>query len=192
MADQTAICNLALLRLGEVPLGSIDENNKAANALRAIFEASRDIVLADHPWNFASRRATLAQLSETPAFGYAYAYQLPAQCLRVLGMVGDEYNVDPALEYKIEGDQLLTNESEAKIQYIIRVTATGSFSPGFVNALGTWLAKEVAFYLTRDAAITQAMEKRYNEIDLPRARSIDAQEDTAVKKVSNPWVEARI
>lgn len=192
MASTTHICNLALLRMGEPPILNIDQNTKAAIALKAVFDMCRDIVLVDHPWNFATERAVLAQLSEAPAFGYSYAFQLPTGCLRVLGMVREGNNADPTLEYKIEAGHLLTDESSAKIKYIFQVTDTGAFPPRFVSALAARLAMETAYYLTQNALLAKKAEDQYLKVELPGARSIDAQEDTPTAYEANPWLDARL
>lgn len=62
MATKLGIFNLALARLGSDPVGAVDEDSNAALALSAVYDAIRDIVLADHPWNCAVRRAVLARL----------------------------------------------------------------------------------------------------------------------------------
>ena len=191
MASKLDICNLALVRLGSLPILSLDDPVKRAQTLKKIFDLVRDIVLRDHPWNFAVRRDTLAQLAEAPAFGYSYAYQLPSGCLRVLGMVGLDENIDTTLEYKLEDQKLLTNESGAQIKYIIRVEDTGLFDSRFCSALASRLAAEAAYQIKASAAMKKQMMDEYRD-ELSGARSIDAQEDTPEVAVSNPWIEARI
>lgn len=190
MASETDICNLALVRIGSLPITSMDDGSKRSTALNSIFEMVRDMVLRDHPWNFAVQRATLAQLTEAPAFGYTYAYQLPVDCLRVLGMVGDEDNLDPSLTYKLEGGHLLTDEDSAQIKYIRRVTEVGLYDAGFVSALASRLAAEVAYNLTASAALKEQMMKEYLH-ERGTAASTDAQEDTPEVYETNSWIDAR-
>lgn len=191
MASETEICNLALMRLGSGPVESLDENSKKAIALRNCFPLVRDIVLRGHPWNFAIQRATLAQISTPPIFGYAYAYQLPADCLRALGLVNTEGTLDPSLTYEIQGTQLLTDEISAGIKYIRQVTAPGQFDAAFCSALASRLASEVAYHLTGSAAMKKQMMDEYKE-ELREARSIDAQENPAEVYETNDWMDARI
>ena len=191
MASKTDICNLALVRLGEPRILSLDDDSKRANALKSFFDLALDIVLQDHPWNFATRRATLARLTAAPAFGYSYAYQLPSGCLRVLGMVGDGKNVDPTLEYKIEGQQLLTEETAAKIKYILRITETGVFGARFCSLLASRLALEMSYHLVKSPALQGQMMKGY-AAELSAAKAIDAQEDTPEVYECNKWLEARL
>jgi hypothetical protein len=127
--------------------------------------------LRSHPWNCALRRATLAQESDTPSFGYAYQYILPTDpyCLRVLQM---ETEVE---QFKVEGRKLLTDESTAKILYIGRVTDPEEFDSLLVDTLSARIAVEFAFNITGSRTLQADMFDLYNR-KLALARSFDAQE----------------
>lgn len=194
MASKTDICNLTMARLGCENIISIDDDTKRAKTVKAVYDLIRDIVLSDHPWNLASTRASLALLSTAPAFGYTYAYQLPANpfCLRALGIVGTDFaNVDPTIEYKIEGRQLLTNASPCNIKYIARVTVEGAFTPSFCSAFSLRLAAEVAYKLTGNASLKSEIMKEY-QVELSKAKSQDAQEDTPEAWEDTSWANSRL
>lgn len=190
MVGKMDICNLALLRLGSLPIESLDEDSKRAITLKNCFDLVRDIVLRGHPWNFATKRAVLARLTEAPLFGYSYAYQLPIDQLRVLGIVDGAGKLDPTLVYEIEGDRLLTNQTSASIKYIQRVSDIGIFDAQFCSALASRLAAEVAYQLTGAAAMKKQMMDEYR-YELMEARSIDAQENPPEVYETNDWIEAR-
>jgi hypothetical protein len=189
--SQTQICNMALIRLGGPPIISIDDDCKRAIALKNSWDLVRDVVLRDHAWNFAIRRATLARLAITPDFGWTYAYQLPVNCLRVLGLCSDSYQVDPEIEYEIEADQLVTNETTAYCKYVVRLEDTGLYDPTFCSALACRLAAENAYYLTASVEIADKLLKQYYQIELPAAKGIDAQEVPPQVYDSYSWDEAR-
>tara|TARA_R100000458_G_scaffold22965_1_gene20537 strand:+ start:7269 stop:7853 length:585 start_codon:yes stop_codon:yes gene_type:complete len=171
MASDVAICNTALNRLGANTITSFTENSKEARLCNAEYEGIRDQVLRSHPWNCALRRATLAQESDTPSFGYAYQYILPTDpyCLRVLQM---ETEVE---QFKVEGRKLLTDESTAKILYIGRVTDPEEFDSLLVDTLSARIAVEFAFNITGSRTLQADMFDLYNR-KLALARSFDAQE----------------
>jgi hypothetical protein len=171
MASDVAICNTALNRLGANTITSFTENSKEARLCNAEYEGIRDQVLRSHPWNCALRRATLAQESDTPSFGYAYQYILPTDpyCLRVLQM---ETEVE---QFKVEGRKLLTDESTAKILYIGRVTDPEEFDSLLVDTLSARIAVEFAFNITGSRTLQADMFDLYNQ-KLALARSFDAQE----------------
>jgi len=192
MASRTDIANLALVHLGAPTIMNLDEDSKNARLLKRIFDLVLEQVLRDHPWNCAIRRATLAQLEAVPAFGYSYAYQKPADCLRVLGLVGDTGgNVHPDLEYKLEGDQLLTDESAAQLKYVARVTESGNWDASLAGALAARLAAEAAYAVTGNAELKKAMMVEYDRAK-SGAKGVDGQEDTPEVHQNNLWLEARI
>lgn len=191
MASQVQICNMTLLRVGAPPILSIDDDSKRARCLRDNWDLVLDLVLREHTWNFATRRSNLARLSAAPAFGWDYAYQLPVACLRVLGLVSTGDEVDPSIEYNVEGDQLLTNEETAYLKYIERVTNTGYFDAGFASALASRLAAEVAYYLTNSVALQEHLTTMYHKIELPGARAMDAQENPPQVYEDLTWDDAR-
>lgn len=198
MASDTQICNLAMLRLGAPPIISMDDDSKRALTLKANYELIRDIVLREHPWNFACGRAIPDQLTDVPLFGWSFAYQLPADNLRVLGLVRLQYPnqdipmIDPTLAYEIEGSQLLTNESTCNLRYIRQVVEAGKFDPSFCSAFASRLAAEVCYDLTSNATMAQGLLKQYLTVDLPAARAINAQEKPSQVYTTNAWDDARI
>ena len=60
------IANQALGRLGEPPIGSLEESSKAAKLIFVAIYNVRDYVLRVHPWNFALGRVCLLYTSPSP------------------------------------------------------------------------------------------------------------------------------
>lgn len=85
MANETQICKfaLSLLEIGQT-IESIDESTNAARICSLWYGQSRDEVLRAFPWDFAFRAEALALVSDQTFPGYAYVYQYPQNCLRVL------------------------------------------------------------------------------------------------------------
>jgi len=184
---------LALIRMGGPPITSLDDGSKIANTFKAIWDTVVDIVLRDHPWNFAIARSNMTLLAETPTWGFTYVFQLPTDCLRILG-IGDSDNVDinPLLVYKIEGQKLYTDESAVYLKYVQRITSIGTFDARFASALASRLAMETAIYLTQKPEVKSQMQKEYF-LELSGARGIDAQEDTPQEVViSGDWEDSRL
>lgn len=217
MTSELDIYNLALTRIGHEPVSSLTEASKGADRCRLHYPAMRDAVLRAHPWNFAIRRAALAQLSFTPAFEFTYAFALPTDpyCLKVLrtsyeaegysstsvygypGLVG--YGAMP-IEYRIETVSidgtdvraLLCNESSMSIEYIARITDTSQYDALFVDALAARLAAEIAIAMTDNHAASRTMMEFY-QMKLSEARVVDAQEGTPRDVVNtDAWLIARL
>jgi hypothetical protein len=170
MASKVQIVNMALTQLGSNRITNITEDTEQARKANAVYDLVRDEVMAAHPWNFAITRDSLAQLSDTPEYGYDYQYQIPSDCLRVI----DEEDYDT--DFTIEGDKLLCNESSVNIRYIKRITDTTKYSPGFIIALSARLAAELAYPIAQSRTLAEQLFQVYLD-KLKIAKSQDAQED---------------
>ena len=177
MASEVEICNLALNKFGDLSITALTDASKEARACKVFYPIMRDLMLFSHPWNFAMKRADIsAQVTTAPAFGFDYAYTLPADCHRVWELYGS------TVEWVVESGQLLTDqEEEIYIRYIRKVTESGYFSPAFVDCLGTRLASELALKLGKDAKMAAYLLDRLDKIDLPQARMLNAMEGNRPK-----------
>ena len=191
MATEVSICSNALRRLGDSPITSLTEDSERGRLCNAFYEPSRDAILRSHTWNFAINRANLAKLSTSPAFEYANQFALPTDpfCLRVLKMEFEDY------EFKIEnlagqGRVLLTDEGEAKIIYIARVTDPSLFDSMFVDVLTAKLAVDLAYPVTNSTTLQGQMQKLF-ERKLSEARSLDSTEGSTDSLISTVFTDFR-
>ena len=143
MATATDIANQALSLLGEKRIESFNDNVPNAIAIRLHYDRVRDSLLRSHHWNFATDRAELTQISDTPAFGWDYQYELPNDYIDIATLNGIESEQCRA-RFKIEGEKLLTDASSAKITYTKQVTDTTLFDPLFYDVLVLRLAGAIA------------------------------------------------
>lgn len=148
------ILSSALLELGEDRIASADQDTERARVARDVYEVERDALLEEHPWNFAIRRVALARQDAAPAFGEAYAYRLPADCLYVIA-------VDPDGAYRIEDGALLTDMEAVSVRYVRRVTNTAQMPPTFRVALATRIAARMAKKITGSGAEKERLEDLY-------------------------------
>lgn len=182
--SQVEICNMALLKIGDKAITDLKEDSKEAKLCRQFYDITRDKELRSHPWNFSMSRAELAELTETPAFGWAHKFQLPNDCLRIIEMS------DRNTEYIIEGRELLTNSGTAKIIYQKSVTDTTKFDMLFVGAFSLKLAMTIAFPLTADRGLVESLEMEYQR-DLRDAKFIDALEGNQTIEQQSSWLDSR-
>jgi hypothetical protein len=175
-----SICNLGLVRVGADPIASLDDNNEQARVAKRFYASRRDALLRLHTWNFAQVRVSLVQLSEGPAWGYAYAYALPTEpyCLDVV-----ETDLSPQAEVRIEGRMLVTDEPAVGILYIGRVPEY-LYDALFVEAFADDLASLFAYPLTRNATLEQTKVTVAKE-SLKAAKSRDGQEGRHLKTVTS-------
>lgn len=159
---QTRIYNRALALLGSTNrTTNTDDGKPWTDTLNEVWpQAVRDM-LAEHPWNFAIRRATLNKQIEQTEDGWLY--QLPADCLRWLPAPrGDAAYVNAAHE----GNYLLTDsDSPPRIRYIAEIDSVDDWPAHFANAMGYRLAMDVAEALTQSTSIVEDMRVKYEGHD---------------------------
>ena len=191
MSSKLEIWNSAigLAGISEV-IESVTEDSTERRACSRFWPGVLDAVLRGHPWNCAIQRKTLTALSDSPIADYDHQYQMPASpwCLRVLQVGSD--NLQP-VRWRPEGRLILTDEVSPKIVYIKRITDTAEFDPLLVDVLELKLALKVARPLSKDRRIAIDLIKEVQEISLPEARSIDAQEGSVQEMQTDSWNNSR-
>ncbi len=169
-----ALCSRALLKIGANTIASFDEGTAEAEVASNLYPSTRDGLLSAHPWSFATGQATLPKLASAPVADYDYAYQLPADFLRVLsaGITGRGRGV----EYRIEERRLHTNTDGVALTYIFRPDEMAM--PAFFDqTLIARLSAEFCIPITENTSRAEALLKQA-EHEFRRAKMIDAQQDS--------------
>jgi len=186
MADsETAICNEALIPLGEDTIISLDDNNKRARLCKAIYASKRDWLLRHHPWKFAITRVTLAADVDTPDSEFDAQFTLPSDCLRFLSI----YPPD-TIPYRIEGRKILCSETALSIKYIKQVTDILIMDQSFKEALSALIARELCIPLIDSTSKLKAMAELF-EMKVADARFVGAIEDDLYEIEANEWLYSR-
>jgi hypothetical protein len=191
--SEVKIANMALIKLGAETIISLTQADTKARAINTIFEQVRDQELRAHPWAFAINRATLAVLSDGPAYGFDYRYTLPTdpKCLRVLEMLEER---ESGYAWRVEGRYLVTDSPESHIAYIGLSDDPSQWDDLFGEALSARIAAEVALKITNNRAIESDMWALYNE-KIRAARLMNAIEewDTAENPIEDEgsWISSR-
>ena len=169
MASTVEICNGALNQLGATTILSLTEDSKNARLCNSRFTQVRDSVFRSHPWNCLQKRIELAQDTTAPAWGFKYAYTLPADCLRLLRILDYDSN------YKVEGRKILSNTSSMKILYIGRVTDPNEYDELLRETLSAALGADIAFAVTSNNQTATNMYNLFQD-KLKDARFVDSTE----------------
>lgn len=169
----TDIANMALGHLGTSRIADFAENSPAAENIRRFWDATRRTLLREFDWNFAITRASLTALA-TPVTGFAYAYQLPADCLRLLTVNGKEAGTGQA-RFEVESGKLLSNETPAAIRYIRDVETATDWDDTFAVAFSYRLAAAIAPSLSAQPSLAEAMLARAEDA-LNKAKGVDSVE----------------
>ena len=169
MASTVEICNGALNQLGATTILSLTEDSKNARLCNSRYTQVRDALFRTHPWNCLQKRIQIAADSTAPAWGFTYAYTLPADCLRLLKILDYDSN------YKVEGRKVLSNTETMKILYVARVTDPNEYDELLRETLSASLSADIAFAVTSNNTTSQNMYQLYQE-KLKDARFVDSTE----------------
>jgi hypothetical protein len=157
--------NAALHMVGEPSITSLEATSARALVTLEEWEFALDQLLRSAFWNFARKRTTLVVQSPAPDFGWDFRYALPSDYVQMFKLNGEEPG-EPGEWWVIESGYLLTDESEANVEYTARpddaaTPVTGTFTtaellarmdPNAVQALVTGLAVKLATPLNKDEA----------------------------------------
>lgn len=188
-SSEVAIANRALDALGASPITSLDDDTAAAGACKRNLPLARDYVLRSYPWNCATRRVSLPALVTGPAFGFAKAYQLPSDCLRVFALQDD---VLYGQRWRVEGGKLLTDVgAPLYLRYIARVEDVAQWDVMLADVIAARLAASIAFTVTSNAGLAAQMLQAYQQMHA-EARRMDAMEASQDEGLTaDSWTGAR-
>lgn len=194
MSSSLDVVNEGLVRLGVPPLASLSDQSAQALAADSIYQTTREAALAEHPWSFAYREIAIPKLAlsieQARNTAFKHAYQLPTDSLRVLGL----RSLDT---FRLAGDQLYTNDSEARLVYIANVPES-QWASYFRKQVAFQFAAAVAITLTENTSRAELMyglaaEQRRN------ARAVDSMQTPPyvfnlmrvyLRRTSNPLAQS--
>jgi len=199
MSSATDICNMALGRLGAKRINNYaDDTDTKEEAIqcRLFYIPTRDALLRSHWWRFARDRDTLSADAGFTADEWDYAYDLPADFLRFIG-IWDESKSGRKTSYSMvfQGTQILSNETSMKIWYVKKVTDPAEFDPLFVELLSLKLAMKMSMTLGGGGSGSNKMRQElYAEMTMleRRVRLVDKQEQNNIGRADmGTWNDAR-
>lgn len=192
MDTETEICNLALSEIGAKLVTNYEEDStEEARACRLHFAQTRDSLLRRHQWNFAQVRADLSQITGTPVSDWDSAWQLPADCVRVISLPSSTPYA-PHQEFSVEGRTVLVRDLEAvSLLYVSNAVPVTSWDPLFIDALVLALAAKLAKCLAHDVAMAQAAAASFAQLALPAAFTADARESMSNENHGPAWRRAK-
>jgi len=187
MPALSEVYSRAFVKLGEPAMASVDGNTEPGRTLLAVADSVRRAEIAKYPWTFATRRRSLVALAHAPEWGWARAFQLPAEYLAVV-QVGECEDED----YEFEGEFILTDEpAPLRIRFTIDVPEPATWPALFVEVLACALASEVAVKLTERAGLKRVIDLDYDKAIVAARHSSAIQKAPRRYGQTEPWVEAR-
>lgn len=186
MATDVSICSAALVLLGDKPISSLSEANRAAATMCAnIYPLAKLDLMRAHPWNCLSKRAVLSPLSSTPAFEWAYEFAIPGDMLRVLA-VG--YDGQPE-DYTLEDGKILARSNVLRLRYVAN-KGEGFWDSLLVDVMIKRMVKDLAYPVTKSASVAEVKAREF-EVAFKRAKSVDGQENPPEDYGDSPFISVR-
>lgn len=193
MTSDIDVINVALRRVGANRITSLSEDDASAVVANDLFSEVLDDLLRQHAWNFATKRAKLAQLSETPTFEFDHGYSIPADWIRTISVHPNSAGAGTML-YREEqlGDKrvILTSADDVYLRYIARVEDPNLWPPDFRNAMSMTLARDFAIPLGNSNTMHVSFD-RLSRSAIARARSSDAMGSSPERRPRGSWVTRR-
>ena len=192
MPSETDIANVALRLVGGTRITSLTQATPNANAVNDIYSQIRDDML-EYPWNFATQRVELAQLSTTPAFGFDFAYALPADWAYTISVhdnAAGHGTIDYREEHLASQKVLSTNHSTVYLTYVKKETDPNLMPASFRLALASALARNLAITIANSNVLEDQLSERAKK-DLARAKSIDAVSSFPEPRPRGNWANSR-
>ena len=171
MQTKVDLCSMALLKLGERPIQSLNDDSAASQLARTLFDPVMDALIASHPWRFATRTY---ELNETVDGDFV----IPADVLRVIKTPG-----------KISDGRIVAPNDKITIAALVRVTPE-SYPAYFVSLAVTKLAMEFCVPMTGDQSMFRMLAALY-ETEYSSAKFIDSTTTTAANIDSFSLINAR-
>lgn len=206
----TQIVNLALIKLGQSQITSIEGTNlgKTAQSAQFVYEYYTRDELEDQLWVFAIKEAALARLATNADSRYLYSYQLPNDFLKLVPDFAmpnwqDSLAYQPGngveLSYAIEGDVLVTNIFDTtptgllaplRIRYVSDAVNPVLYPQYFVNLLACRIAYELCETFTQSNPKKMAAKEEYDRV---KARAVfqNAKRSPGQGRVDGTWITQR-
>jgi hypothetical protein len=192
MASVVNMCNSALNLLGASTISALTDDTKNARLCNQRYEPVRNRVFRSHAWNCLHKRVQLAQNTTAPIIEYSYAYALPSDCLRVLKIhTGTTDSIKSAIDYKLEGRNIVTDEGTIYLVYIALETDPNNYDSYLREAISHQLAADLCYAITNNATLANNYMARADE-RLREARFIDATENSLGTVEANEFTDARL
>jgi hypothetical protein len=197
-ASKNQLCDMALSHMGNY--GSVNDIDNPKGSKETTFalwyDVTRQAALRLLIPNFALQRRVVSKKATVPAFGYAYSYEYPADCLKVLGFgeVDKKKDVDYGIEQGPDGDvEIQTDElyeDGLPLRFIIDTEDVNKFTPDFKILFSIMLAANTALPITQKQSIKDKLEALL-PMKMSEMSGVAAQENPPVRVSNSKFKQAR-
>lgn len=186
--SKSDIINKALTLVGAGTVISIDDDSENARVLNRTYEIALKSILSECKWNFATKRSTLSEVTNTLDWTYnteSNVYQKPSDLIRIF-----DTNPQRAI-FREEGDYIIADSSSFGIQYVYYHDVPSKYPGYFLDAFIDKLAGDIAYAIVNSASLAEKMLTKYENISLPKATSANSQTGTQQTPIDDAWELAK-
>jgi hypothetical protein len=189
------IANRVLIKLGEEPIGSLNET-PFGPTMEYVYDDLRRSLLSMYPWRFAIETRDLAPIEEDTKNGYN-KFLLPSDCLLFLG-VGEMYKPDDLRDikmtsgelYQIRGSEIYSRFNPLHVRYVKDVKQEEKFSSLFREALICKIASELTTKIHLNPQLRSMFEQEFSQRVSEAMQYNEIIQDTQQLR-DNSWVSIR-
>lgn len=173
VATDVDICNLALDAIGQKPITVLSAAATASlqsQVCERHYITTRRELLRRYIFNFAKKYTVLTKNAVTPAYGYATAFDLPTDFIRLLALGETTINADtpPGLYTLSEGDIFTDHEDntdQINMEYIKDATLVSEYDSLFVTLLAQTLAMKIVYKFTLKASLVRNLKEMLGDTE---------------------------
>jgi len=182
----TAIANLALTKLGEASIASIDSTDARAVVARRVYPQVLRMVQSEFRWPELITEWAPTEYEEDLAADGSYRFALPGACLRVLEEMS-------GYRYRLEAGYFVTATESPNVRYLTYSESADEWSPQLVDCVVFRLAIEIAPTLTEGLKRARALEEQYEQLKKPQAWFVVSQagQGRTYRPRRHRWARAR-
>jgi len=177
----TEAVNMALDHLGEAVVATPYTGNTdvASEAAVRHFANTRDTVLRDHTWAFATRIEELVASADAADTDWTYKYDLPTGCLKVISIINALGRTAEDEEFILrhtvadDAEVLLTDTETPTIKFMYQEDDVALWEANFIEAFSYRLAANLCFPVTQNAGLKQGLLQLY-QWSVNKAKQIDS------------------
>jgi hypothetical protein len=200
MSARIDIVNIGLTLLGADSIFSLEDETPEAKLMKTHYYIARDATLEAYEWSFAIKRFVPAKAELAPEWGWAFAFPIPADVLRVLtvervtgtvmGMTNTNHMQRNQVDHVVEQRVILTNEGKIYCTGIRTIDDEGIYSNLFAHAFACKLALMTCLVLTESSQKFKEVAAMYAGA-IREASSRDGQQGTTRRLRKTDWRRVR-
>lgn len=195
MTSKLVLYNNAIREIGNSRLTALSEVREDRYLLDDIFDSQVALCLEEGQWNFATRAIEIAaeEVAE-PSFGYDYAFAVPSDWVRTVGLSAEPTFNCPLLDYKPEQSYWWASVDPLYVRYVSNHAEYGLNYTIWPASFARYVELALALRICPRTTESEAKFERI-EVMLRKARanvaSIDAMNQPTQFPPAGSWVRSR-